>query len=236
MKKLINKPADYVDEALDGLVLRVFRLPQDRPRQPRDCAHRRPGGRQSRRHHGRRIRPSAGVRGLRRRRACSTPARWATCSRVRRSDICADALRAADGKAGVLCVLGNYGGDRMSFAQACDEFADEGGTTADGHRRRRRRQRSGERSRQAARCRGHGVRVQGRRRQRRARRPSRHALPASRGARPNARARSASRFRRASFPARRSRDFRCPKARSRSGWESTASPAWKSAPSPPRTR
>jgi dihydroxyacetone kinase-like protein len=45
------------------------------------------------------------------------------------ADICADALRAADGKAGVLCVLGNYGGDRMSFAQACDEFEDAGGKT-----------------------------------------------------------------------------------------------------------
>ena len=46
------------------------------------------------------------------------------------ADICADAIRAADGHAGVLCVLGNYGGDRMSFAQACDEFSDEGGKTA----------------------------------------------------------------------------------------------------------
>ena len=44
-------------------------------------------------------------------------------------DICGEAIRAADGGAGVLCVLGNYGGDRMSFAQACDEFEDDGGTT-----------------------------------------------------------------------------------------------------------
>ena len=44
-------------------------------------------------------------------------------------DICAEAIRAADGGAGVLCVLGNYGGDRMSFAQACDTVADEGGLT-----------------------------------------------------------------------------------------------------------
>jgi dihydroxyacetone kinase-like protein len=45
------------------------------------------------------------------------------------ADICAEAIRAADGGAGVLCVLGNYGGDRMSFAQACDNVADEGGLT-----------------------------------------------------------------------------------------------------------
>src|SRR5207302_1931669 len=35
-----------------------------------------------------------------------------------------------DGGAGVVCVLGNYGGDRMSFAQACDDFEDRGGATA----------------------------------------------------------------------------------------------------------
>ena len=30
----------------------------------------------------------------------------------------------------MVCVLGNYGGDRMSFAQACEDFEDEGGKTA----------------------------------------------------------------------------------------------------------
>lgn len=45
-------------------------------------------------------------------------------------DVCAEAIRAADGGAGVVCVLGNYGGDRMSFAQACEEFEDGGGRTA----------------------------------------------------------------------------------------------------------
>src|SRR5438132_4626583 len=45
-------------------------------------------------------------------------------------EVCGEAIRAADGGAGVVCVLGNYGGDRMSFAQACDEFEDDGGTTA----------------------------------------------------------------------------------------------------------
>ena len=44
--------------------------------------------------------------------------------------MCGEAIRAADGGAGVVCVLGNYGGDRMSFGQACDEFEDEGGKSA----------------------------------------------------------------------------------------------------------
>jgi dihydroxyacetone kinase-like protein len=44
--------------------------------------------------------------------------------------VCGEAIRAADGGAGVVCVLGNYGGDRMSFAQACEEFEDAGGKTA----------------------------------------------------------------------------------------------------------
>ena len=45
-------------------------------------------------------------------------------------EVCAEAIRAADGGAGVVCVLGNYGGDRMSFASACEEFEDDGGKTA----------------------------------------------------------------------------------------------------------
>jgi hypothetical protein len=45
------------------------------------------------------------------------------------ADVCGETLRAADGGAGVACVLGNYGGDRMSFAEACDDFEDGGGRT-----------------------------------------------------------------------------------------------------------
>src|SRR4029453_9673577 len=45
-------------------------------------------------------------------------------------DVCGQAIRAADGGAGVVCVLGNYGGDRMSFAQACEDFEDDGGKTS----------------------------------------------------------------------------------------------------------
>jgi dihydroxyacetone kinase-like protein len=35
---------------------------------------------------------------------------------------CERAIRCADRGAGVLCLLGNYGGDRMNFALACDEM------------------------------------------------------------------------------------------------------------------
>lgn len=33
---------------------------------------------------------------------------------------CVDAIKAADGGAGVLCLYGNYGGDRMNFDMACE--------------------------------------------------------------------------------------------------------------------
>lgn len=129
MKKLINNAADYVDEALDGL-----------------CAgfdgYRRTG------RAGRVIaRSDAPVQGkvgvitgggfghLPVFAGYVSPGMLDACAVGNvfagpPSDICADALRAANGKAGVVCVLGNYGGDRMSFAQACDEFEDEGGSSA----------------------------------------------------------------------------------------------------------
>ena len=128
MKKLINNPADYVDEALEGLC-QAF------------SGYRRTG--RANRVIARIDAPVAGKVGVitgggfghlpvfagyvgdGMLDACAVGNVFAGPP----TDICADALRAADGKAGVLCVLGNYGGDRMSFTQACDEFADEGGTT-----------------------------------------------------------------------------------------------------------
>ncbi len=35
----------------------------------------------------------------------------------------ADAIRACDHGSGVLCLLGNYGGDRLNFSLACEEVA-----------------------------------------------------------------------------------------------------------------
>lgn len=126
MKKLINDPARYVDDALEGLCLAF------------------PGYRKS----GRVIARTAGAakgkvgvvtgggfghlpvfagyvaNGML--SACAVGEVFAGPP----VDVCGQALRAADGGAGVVCVLGNYGGDRMSFSQACEEFEDEGGRTA----------------------------------------------------------------------------------------------------------
>ncbi len=126
MKKLINDPAHYVDEALEGLCLAY------------------PGYRR----HGRVITRAAGstngkvgvvtgggfghlpvfagyvANGLL--GACAVGDVFAGPP----VDVCGQAIRAADGGAGVVCVLGNYGGDRMSFAVACEEFEEDGGRTA----------------------------------------------------------------------------------------------------------
>jgi phosphoenolpyruvate---glycerone phosphotransferase subunit DhaK len=128
MKKLINQPAHYVDESLDGL-----------------CAafdgYRRAG--RGGRVIARTDAPVAGKVGVVTGGgfghlpvfagyvasglldACAVGDVFAGPP----SDICGAALHAADGGAGVLCVLGNYGGDRMSFADACDGFGDGGGKT-----------------------------------------------------------------------------------------------------------
>ncbi len=129
MKKLINLPADYVDESLDGLCSAF-------------AGYKRTG------RGGRVVVRSAGAakgrvgvvtgggfghlpvfagyvaEGLL--TSCAVGNVFAGPP----ADICGEAIRAADGGAGVLCVLGNYGGDRMSFGAACDEFGDDGGTTA----------------------------------------------------------------------------------------------------------
>lgn len=126
MKKLLNEPSHYVDEALEGLCLAF------------------PGYRKD----GRVIARAAGAtkgkvgvvtgggfghlpvfagyvgNGLL--GACAVGEVFAGPP----VDVCGQAIRAADGGRGVVCVLGNYGGDRMSFATACDEFEEEGGRTA----------------------------------------------------------------------------------------------------------
>ena len=126
MKKLINKPADYVDEALDGLCS-AFAGYRRTGRDDRVIARADgpvagkvgviTGGGFGH------LPVFAGYVGEGMLDACAVGNVFAGPP----VDICADALRAADGRWGVVCVLGNYGGDRMSFAQACDEFVDEGG-------------------------------------------------------------------------------------------------------------
>jgi dihydroxyacetone kinase-like protein len=129
VKKLINDPSRYVDEALDGMCLAW-------------PAYRRTGrtGRVITRSGGPRpgavgvvtgggfghLPVFAGYVGDGMLEACAVGDVFAGPP----VDVCAEAIRAADGGAGVLCVLGNYGGDRMSFAQACEEIEDDGGRTA----------------------------------------------------------------------------------------------------------
>jgi phosphoenolpyruvate---glycerone phosphotransferase subunit DhaK len=126
MKKLINAPAHYVDEALEGMCLAF------------------PGYRKTGRVISRAAGPSkgkvgivtgggfghlpvfAGYVGNGMLSACAVGEVFAGPP----VNVCEQAIRAADAGAGVVCVLGNYGGDRMSFAQACEDFEDGGGKTA----------------------------------------------------------------------------------------------------------
>jgi dihydroxyacetone kinase-like protein len=129
MKKLINAPDDYVDEALDGLCAafsgyartgragRVVTLAAGPAAGKVGVVT---GGGFGH------LPVFAGYVGEGMLSACAVGNVFAGPP----ADICAEAIRAADGGAGVLCVLGNYGGDRMSFGEACDELADEGIATS----------------------------------------------------------------------------------------------------------
>ena len=126
MKKLINDPQRYVDEALEGMCLAF------------------PGYRKSGRVVSRAAGPAkgkvgvvtgggfghlpvfAGYVGTGMLSSCAVGEVFAGPP----VEVCGQAIRAGDGGAGVVCVLGNYGGDRMSFAQACEDFEDDGGKTA----------------------------------------------------------------------------------------------------------
>jgi dihydroxyacetone kinase-like protein len=129
MKKLINDPARYVDEALEGMCL-AFPGYRRTGRTKRVIA--RAGGPAQ----GKvgvvtgggfgHLPVFAGYVGNGLLGACAVGEVFAGPP----VEVCGEAIRAADGGAGVVCVLGNYGGDRMSFAQACEEFEDDGGKTA----------------------------------------------------------------------------------------------------------
>lgn len=125
MKKLINQAADYVDESLDGLCSafdgyeRAGRTGRVIVRRVGPARHRvgvvTGGG------FGH-LPMFAGYVGGGLLSACAVGDVFAGPP----ADVCADTIRAAHGGAGVLCVLGNYGGDRMSFGMACEEVEEEG--------------------------------------------------------------------------------------------------------------
>lgn len=125
MKKLINAPANYVDEMLDGLCLA-------HPDLQRVGSARRAIARRTR------IRQSkvgvvsgggsghlpffTGYVGEGLLDACSI----GNVFEGPTINSCHDAIAAANGGAGVLCLFGNYGGDRMNFEMASEFAAMEG--------------------------------------------------------------------------------------------------------------
>jgi dihydroxyacetone kinase-like protein len=126
MKKLVNDPSRYVDEALEGMCLayagyskagRVIARAEGAAKGKVGVVT---GGGFGH------LPLFAGYVGKGMLSACAVGEVFAGPP----VDVCGQAIRAAEGGAGVVCVLGNYGGDRMSFATACDEVEDEGGRTA----------------------------------------------------------------------------------------------------------
>ncbi|WP_445503434.1 dihydroxyacetone kinase subunit DhaK [Microvirga sp. G4-2] len=128
MKKLINAPTAYVDEVLDGLTAAHPSLVRDGS-----------GGRVIRRSDA----PVKGKVGIASGGGSGHLPLFTgyvgqglldTCSignvfEGPNVDSCIDAIRLADGGRGVLCLYGNYGGDRMNFDMAGEVLADEGITT-----------------------------------------------------------------------------------------------------------
>lgn len=125
MKKLLNAPTAYVDEVLDGLTLA-------HPSLVRDGA----AGRVIRRASGGRpdkvgIASGGGSGHLPLFTGYVGAGLIDTCAignvfEGPNTDSCIDAIRLADQGRGVLCLYGNYGGDRMNFDMAGEILEDEG--------------------------------------------------------------------------------------------------------------
>ena len=121
MKKLINDPADYVDEMLDGLCLAhpgLVRVGDDRRAVARASGMRKgkvglvSGGGSGH------LPLFTGYVGEGLLDACAI----GNVFEGPTINACQDAIAAANGGAGVLCLFGNYGGDKMNFEMA-SEFA-----------------------------------------------------------------------------------------------------------------
>ncbi len=119
MKKLINKPQNYVDEALDGLVAA-------NPSLVRTGATNRVIARAAGQQKGKvgvvsgggfgHLPLFCGYVGPGLLHACSV----GNVFEGPNVDSCIEAIKAADGGAGVLNLFGNYGGDKMNFAMASE--------------------------------------------------------------------------------------------------------------------
>ena len=125
MKKIINNPIDFVDETLDGLIKshpKVYSLASDNSRvitraiKSRNKVGLVTGGGSGH------LPVFTGYIGKGLLDSCAIGSVFASPS----VEQIASAIRNANNKKGVLCILGNYGGDVMNFEMACEIVKEEG--------------------------------------------------------------------------------------------------------------
>jgi len=125
MKKIINNPSDFVEESIQGLVLShpdIYSFATDNQRViKRTVKAKNKVGIVSGGGSGH-LPVFTGYVGKGMLDACAVGSVFASPS----VDQIASAIRNGDNGNGVLCVLGNYGGDVMNFEMACEIVKDEG--------------------------------------------------------------------------------------------------------------
>lgn len=118
MKKILNQPADYVDEMLEGLIAahpEIYAQPVRRVVVRADGSQTGKVGIVSGGGSGH-LPVFTGYVGQGLLTACAIGDVFASPS----AEQMAESIRYADGGAGVLCLYGNYGGDVMNFDMACE--------------------------------------------------------------------------------------------------------------------
>lgn len=125
MKKIINNPSDFVEESIEGLVVShpdIYSFAADNQRViKRTVKAKNKVGIVSGGGSGH-LPVFTGYVGKGMLDACAVGSVFASPS----VDQIASAIRNGDNGNGVLCVLGNYGGDVMNFEMACEIVKDEG--------------------------------------------------------------------------------------------------------------
>ena len=125
MKKIINNPSDFVEESIQGLVIshpNIYSFAKDNLRViKRTVKAKNKVGIVSGGGSGH-LPVFTGYVGKGMLDACAVGSVFASPS----VDQIASAIRNGDNGNGVLCVLGNYGGDVMNFEMACEIVKDEG--------------------------------------------------------------------------------------------------------------
>ena len=125
MKKIINNPIDFVDETLDGLIKshpKVYSLASDNSRvitraiKSTNKVGLVTGGGSGH------LPVFTGYVGKGLLDSCAIGSVFASPS----VEQIASAIRNANNEKGVLCILGNYGGDVMNFEMACEIVKEEG--------------------------------------------------------------------------------------------------------------